>query len=142
MYEWSKSHARHAKLRRSLASCSKKQSQNGRTDRLASRLQVSVVQSVANKNTDRTYTFDKVRTRQQRGTLGRQVLSAFTFSASFATVPQVFGPNVTQKKLYDDAITPIVDEVSRVASGCDAFLDSPLSAALVALNYWVNRVSG
>lgn len=26
---------------------------------------------------------------------------------------QVFGPNITQKKLYDDAITPIVDEVRR-----------------------------
>lgn len=29
--------------------------------------------------------------------------------------PQVFGPAVTQKKLYDDAITPIVEEVGEAA---------------------------
>jgi len=72
---------------------------------------VSVAQAVAGKTVERVYTFDKACAACKRS---RQSTRCEEMTAELLSVPparQVFGPAVTQKEFYDDAIQPIVDEV-------------------------------
>lgn len=78
------------------------------------RREVAAVQNIANKQIDRTFVFDKVLfSSYVCNTISDSSFSRYTIyhQSAFYNEMQVFGPTSKQKDLFDQAISPIVNEV-------------------------------